>query len=56
MVSENLHLYLSSNAYKMITQYKNLGLFDGISAEKLRLKNGKISPTIDELNEYMGLT
>ena len=39
MVSENLHLYLSSNAYKMITQYKNLGLFDGISVEKLRLKN-----------------
>ncbi len=47
---------ITKDEYKMITQYKNLGLFDGISVEKLRLKNGKISPTIDELNEYMGLT
>lgn len=47
---------ITKDEYKMITQYKKLGLFDGISVEKLRLKNGKISPTIDELNEYMGLT
>lgn len=46
---------ISKDEYKIISKYKNLGLFDGISIEKLRLKNGKISPTIDELNEYMGL-
>lgn len=46
---------ITKDEYKIISQYKNLGLFDGISIEKLRLKNGKISPTIDELNEYMGL-
>lgn len=46
---------ITKNEYKTISQYKNLGLFMGISIEKLRLKNGKISPTIDELQEYMGL-
>lgn len=45
---------ITKDEYKTITKYKNLGLFDGISMEKLRLKNGKISPTIDELNDYMG--
>ena len=42
--------------YKIISQYKNLGLFDGISIKKLQLLNGKISPTIDEISEYMGLS
>lgn len=46
---------ISKEEYKIISNYKNLGLFVGISVEKLRLKNGKISPTIEELNEYMGL-
>lgn len=46
---------ITKDEYNIISQYKNLGLFDGISIEKLKLKNGKISPTIDELNEYMGL-
>ena len=48
---------ITKDEYKMITQfkYRQSGV-DGISVEKLRLKNGKISPTIDELNEYMGLT
>ena len=46
---------ITKDEYKIISQYKNLGLFDGISVEKLRLKNGKISPTIDELKEYMCL-
>lgn len=47
---------ITKDEYKTFTKYKNFGLFDGISIEKLRLKNGKISPTIDELKEYMGLT
>lgn len=46
---------ITKDEYKIVSKYKNLGLFHGISIEKLRLKNGKISPTIDELNEYMGL-
>ena len=46
---------VTKDEYKIVSKYKNLGLFHGISIEKLRLKNGKISPTIDELNEYMGL-
>lgn len=46
---------ITKDEYKIISKYKNLGLFDGISIEKLRLKNGKISPTIDELKKYMGL-
>ena len=46
---------ITKDEYKIVSKYKNLGLFDGISIEKLRLKNGKISPTIDELKEYMGL-
>lgn len=46
---------ITKEEYEIIIQYKNLGLFDGISIEKLRLKYGRISPTIDELNEYMGL-
>ncbi|MBS7226652.1 MAG: hypothetical protein KH050_15250 [Clostridiaceae bacterium] len=46
---------ITKEEYKTISQYKNLGLFMGISIEKLRLKNGKISPTIEELQEFMGL-
>lgn len=46
---------ITKEEYSVISKYKNMGLFDGISIEKLRLKHGKISPTIDELNEYMGL-
>jgi hypothetical protein len=46
---------ITKEEYAIVIQYKNLGLFDGISIEKLRLRNGKISPTIDELQEYMGL-
>lgn len=46
---------ITKDEYKVVSKYKNLGLFDGISTEKLRLKNGKISPTIDELRQYMGL-
>lgn len=46
---------ITKDEYDIMINYKNLGLFDGISIEKLRLKNGKISPTIEELNEYMGL-
>lgn len=32
---------IMKDEYKMITQYKNLGPFNGISIEKIRLKNGK---------------
>lgn len=32
---------ITKDEYKMINRYKNLGLFDGLSVEKLRLKNGK---------------
>ena len=46
---------ITKEEYSIISKYKNLGLFNGISIEKLRLSNGKISPTIDELEEYMGL-
>lgn len=47
---------ITKEEYKIISQYKNLGLFDGISIKKLQLLNGKISPTIDEISEYMGLS
>lgn len=46
---------IKKEEYSVVSQYKNLGLFAGLSVEKLRLKNGKISPTIDELQEYRGL-
>lgn len=46
---------ITKEEYKILSKYKSLGLFHGISIEKLRLKNGKISPTIDELKEYMNL-
>ena len=46
---------ITKDEYKIVSKYKNLGLFNGISIEKLRLKNGKISPTIDELMEYTDL-
>ena len=46
---------ITKDEYKIISNYKNLGLFYGISIKKLRLKNGKISPTIAEMYEYMGL-
>lgn len=47
---------ITKKEYKIISQYKNLGLFDGISIKKLQLLNGKISPTIDEISKYMGLS
>lgn len=47
---------ITKEEYKIISHYKNLGLFDGISIKKLQLTNGRISPTIDELNKYMGLS
>lgn len=46
---------ITKDEYDIIRKYKILGLFYEISIEKLRLKNGKISPTIDELKEYMNL-
>ena len=46
---------ITKDEYKIVSKYKSLGLFDSISIEKLRLKNGKISPTLDELDEYLGL-
>lgn len=46
---------ITKDEYKIVRKYKKLGLFSGLSIEKLRLKNGKISPTIDELQEYRGL-
>ena len=59
-VLEDLHdlrgEVITKDEYKIVSKYKNLGLFNGISIEKLRLKNGKISPTIDELMEYTDLS
>lgn len=46
---------ITKEEYAIVSKYKNMGLFDGISIKKLMLRNGKISPTIDELEEYMGL-
>lgn len=46
---------INKDEYSVISKYKNMALFDGLSIEKLRFRNGKISPTIDELKEYMGL-
>lgn len=45
---------ITKEEYNILSEYKNSGLFYGISTEKLRLKNGKIHPTIDEIHEYMG--
>lgn len=46
---------ITKKEYEVIVKYKNLGLFEGLSIEKLRLSHGKISPTIDELKEFMGV-
>lgn len=46
---------ITKEEYAVVSNYKNLGLFAGLSIEKLKLKQGKISPTIEELEEYMGL-
>lgn len=46
---------ITKEEYATISNYKNLGLFAGLSIEKLKFKQGKISPTIEELQEYMGL-
>lgn len=63
-VLENLHglrnkaahgEVITKEEYSIVSNYKNLGLFAGLSVEKLKLKQGKISPTIEELKEYMGL-
>lgn len=46
---------ITKEEYKIICKYKNLGLFEGLSTEKLKLTHGKVSPTIDEIRDYMGL-
>lgn len=46
---------ITKEEYAVVSNFKNLGLFAGISIEKLKLRQGKISPTIDEIQEYMGL-
>lgn len=46
---------ITKEEYAIVSRYKNLGLFAGLSVEKLKLKQGKISPTITELEKYMGL-
>lgn len=46
---------ITKDEYKIISRYKDKGIFQGISIEKLRIKNGKIHPTIDEISEYMGI-
>ena len=45
---------IDKEEYEIVSNYKNLGLFSGLSVEKLKLKNGKISPTIEDLKKYMG--
>jgi len=46
---------ITKTEYEIISNYKNAGLFQGLSIEKLKLTHGRISPNIDELNEYFGL-
>lgn len=46
---------ITKEDYEKITKYKNQGLFEGISQKKLKLKNVRVSPSIDEIAEYMGL-
>ena len=46
---------INRKSYSILRKYKNLGLFSAISIEKLGLKSGKISSTIAEISDYMGL-
>lgn len=41
--------------YEIISKYKSLGLFESISEKKIGLKGIQMSPTIDEIAEYMGI-
>ena len=47
---------ITKEEYETILQYKRDGLFDGLSIKKLTLQNKTISPSIDEISRYMGLT
>jgi len=45
---------ITKEEYQVISAYKCEGLFNGLSAQKLDIKNIKISPSIEEINMYMG--
>lgn len=47
---------ITKDDYEIISKYKNQGLFEAISQKKIDLKKICISPTIDEIAGYMGIT
>lgn len=44
---------ITNEEYEIIRRYRNENLFGAISATKLMLRGKKISPTIDEIREYL---
>lgn len=45
---------ITKEEYQVISGYKCEGLFIGLSTKKLDIRNIKISPSIKEINKYMG--
>lgn len=45
---------ITKEEYQIISQYKNEDLFNGLSAQKLEIRNVRISPSIEEISRYMG--
>lgn len=44
---------ITNDRYKIISKYKNQGLFEGISAKKIQLNKLSISPSIEDIGKYM---
>jgi hypothetical protein len=44
---------ITKEEYQIISVYKCEGLFNGLSAKKLDIKNIRISPSIEEISKYM---
>jgi len=46
---------ITKEEYQTISQYKCLGLFNGLSTKKLQIRDIKISPSIEEIGKFIGL-
>jgi len=46
---------ITKKEYKKISKYLTDELFQAISQKKMELKNIKVSPSVDEIDEYMGI-
>ena len=46
---------ITKEQYEVVVGYKNSGLFDGLSVQKLELQNIRIPPSIEDIGRYMGI-